>query len=370
MTATAGAQVERSSPSDDTVLSVEDLHVYYDTATGDVKAVSGVTFSLKRGERLALVGESGSGKSTMATALMRMTRPPGKIVSGKILLAGRDVLELDEDEMRAARLAEIALVPQGAMNSLSPVTKVGKQIVDGILDHVQDTASAQLAQSSDGNGSMSQRNSGGMYGRLSKRPSRTWLRERVAELLTNVGLSPNVAGMFPHELSGGMKQRAVLAIATSLSPKVIIADEPTSALDVVVQRQIMQTLGKVQSGLDAAVILVGHDMGLVAQFADTIGVMYAGKIVELGPVAQVFESPQHPYTQLLIESLPTFTEKRDFIGIPGMPPRLINLPVGCAFVPRCPKRMEICANTDPWDIDLEPGWRTSCHLHTEESQDG
>ena len=332
------------------VLRVEDLHVYYETAAGMVKAVSGVTFNLRRGERLALVGESGSGKSTMATALMRMTRPPGKIVSGKITLAGRDVLQLTEDDMRAARLAEIALVPQGAMNSLSPVTKVGKQITDGIIDHVQDQHPSSNGARSDSS--------------MAKRPSRTWLRERVSELLMNVGLSPSVANMFPHELSGGMKQRAVLAIATCLSPKVIIADEPTSALDVVVQRQIMQTLGKVQSGLDAAVILVGHDMGLVAQFADTIGVMYAGKLVELGPVEQVFEDPQHPYTQLLIESLPTFSEKRDFIGIPGMPPRLINLPTGCAFYPRCPKRMDVCADTDPFDIHLAPDWRTACHLHT------
>ena len=344
------------SVGDDAVLSVEDLHVYYETAAGMVKAVSGVSFKLRRGERLALVGESGSGKSTMATALMRMTRPPGRIMSGKITLAGRDVLQLDEDEMRAARLAEIALVPQGAMNSLSPVTKVGKQITDGIIDHVQD----QLPRS----------NGARTNGSMSKRPSRTWLRERVSELLTNVGLAPSVANMFPHELSGGMKQRAVLAIATCLSPKVIIADEPTSALDVVVQRQIMQTLGKVQSGLDAAVILVGHDMGLVAQFADTIGVMYAGKLVELGPVGQVFEEPQHPYTQLLIESLPTFSEKRDFIGIPGMPPRLIDLPTGCAFFPRCPKRLEVCADTDPYDIQLAPDWRTACHLHAEHTSNG
>ena len=342
--------------SNDAVLSVEDLHVYYETAAGMVKAVSGVSFSLRRGERLALVGESGSGKSTMATALMRMTRPPGKIVNGKITLAGRDVLQLSEDEMRAARLADIALVPQGAMNSLSPVTKVGKQITDGIIDHVTDQHPGSNSARTNGN--------------MNKRPSRTWLRERVSELLTNVGLSPSVANMFPHELSGGMKQRAVLAIATCLSPKVIIADEPTSALDVVVQRQIMQTLGKVQSGLDAAVILVGHDMGLVAQFADTIGVMYAGKLVELGPVEQVFEDPQHPYTQLLIESLPTFNEKRDFIGIPGMPPRLINLPTGCAFYPRCPQRMDICANTDPFDTQIATDWRTACHLHTEDTGNG
>lgn len=364
--ATGASSSEHSAQtqlSAEIALSVRDLHVYYDTSAGIVAAVSGVSFDLRRGERLALVGESGSGKSTMATALMRMTRPPGRIASGSIMLSGRDVLRLSEDDMRAARLAEIALVPQGAMNSLNPVTKVGKQITDGIIDHVEDRLRIRGGESDDS------ADVAGSTG-LNRRPSRSWLRQRVAELLTNVGLSPSVAGMFPHELSGGMKQRAVLAIATSLSPRVIVADEPTSALDVVVQRQIMQTLGQVQSGLNAAVILVGHDMGLVAQFADTIGVMYAGKLVELGPVEQVFEAPQHPYTQLLIDSLPTFTEKRDFVGIPGMPPRLIDLPTGCAFYPRCPKRMDICSSTDPYDVQLGDQWRASCHLLTDGAHDG
>ena len=337
-----------------TVLKVKDLHVYYDTPVGIVKAVSGVSFELRQGERLALVGESGSGKSTMATALMRMTRPPGRIVSGSITLSGRDLLQISEMDMRRARLAEIALVPQGAMNSLNPVIRIEKQIIDGILDHVQ--ANIQAAENN--------KDSSGTAIDLTRKPTRSQLRERVAELLIRVGLSPAVARMFPHELSGGMKQRAVLAIATCLSPKVILADEPTSALDVVVQRQIMQTLGKLQTGIDAAVILVGHDMGLVAQFAHTIGVMYAGKLVELGPVQQIFEDPQHPYTRLLIESLPSFSEKKDFIGIPGMPPRLINLPTGCAFAPRCPSVMEICQNTDPIDENIEQGWRASCHLHS------
>ena len=337
-----------------TVLKVENLHVYYDTPAGTVKAVNGVSFELRHGERLALVGESGSGKSTMATALMRMTRPPGRIVSGSITLSDRDLLQISEAEMRRARLAEIALMPQGAMNSLNPVIRIEKQIVDGILDHVQ--ANIRAAENN--------RSSADTAIDLTRKPTRSQLRERVAELLTRVGLSPAVARMFPHELSGGMKQRAVLAIATCLSPKVILADEPTSALDVVVQRQIMQTLGKLQTGIDAAVILVGHDMGLVAQFAHTIGVMYAGKLVELGPVHQIFENPQHPYTRLLIESLPSFSEKKDFIGIPGMPPRLINLPTGCAFAPRCPSVMEICRNTDPIDENIQQGWRASCHLHS------
>ena len=344
--------------SDQIVLQVEDLHVYYETAAGDVKAVNGVSFDLRAGERLALVGESGSGKSTMATALMRMTRPPGKIVSGSIHLGGRDLLQLSEAEMRRARLAEIALVPQGAMNSLNPVIRIERQITDGILDHViEDSSDASDASADTAFDDASE------FGALNRRPTRSELRDKVADLLTNVGLSPATAKMYPHELSGGMKQRAVLAIATCLSPKVILADEPTSALDVVVQRQIMQTLGRLQSGIDAAVILVGHDMGLVAQFADTIGVMYAGRLVELGPVDQIFEAPQHPYTRLLIDSLPSFSEKKEFVGIPGMPPRLLNLPSGCAFYPRCPSAMDICRDTDPLDIEIQRNWRTACHLH-------
>ena len=353
------------APATDVALRVEDLHVYYETAAGDVKAVNGVSFDLKAGERLALVGESGSGKSTMATALMRMTRPPGKIVAGSIHLGERDLLQLSAPEMRRARLAEIALVPQGAMNSLNPVIRIEKQIIDGILDHVVEESAGR---SSGSEWSAFARSSS--EGALLKKPTRSELREKVADLLTNVGLSPSVARMYPHELSGGMKQRAVLAIATCLSPKVILADEPTSALDVVVQRQIMQTLGRLQSGIDAAVILVGHDMGLVAQFADTIGVMYAGRLVELGPVNQIFEDPQHPYTKLLIDSLPSFSQKREFVGIPGMPPRLLNLPTGCAFYPRCPSAMDICRDTDPLDIEVKPNWRTACHLHTEAVSNG
>ena len=351
--------------SDEIALRVEDLHVYYETETGDVKAVNGVSFDLRAGERLALVGESGSGKSTMATALMRMTRPPGKIVSGSITLSGRDLLQLDEYEMRRARLAEIALVPQGAMNSLNPVIRIEKQIIDGILDHIVEDSVGNSVGS--GRSEVMEANA---EGALLRKPTRSELRDKVADLLTNVGLAPSVATMYPHELSGGMKQRAVLAIATCLSPKVILADEPTSALDVVVQRQIMQTLGKLQSGIDAAVILVGHDMGLVAQFADTIGVMYAGRLVELGPVEEIFEDPQHPYTKLLIESLPSFSEKKEFVGIPGMPPRLLNLPSGCAFYPRCPSAMDVCLDTDPLDIAIQANWRVACHLHNETGSDG
>ena len=192
------------------------------------------------------------------------------------------------------------------------------------------------------------------------------LRERVGDLLERVGLRREVARMYPHELSGGMKQRVGIATATSLDPRVIVADEPTSALDVVVQRQVMVTLGRLQQGLEAAVILVGHDMGLVAQFADTVGVMYAGKLVEVGPVEQMFEEPLHPYTRLLIESLPNLREKRERLeGIPGLPPPLINLPPGCVFYPRCPAVMDHCKQVSPVFQEARPGRHVSCHLYQE-----
>lgn len=328
MTAGALTQIE-------TVLSVEDLRVYYDTPEGAVKAVDGVSFNLARGERLALVGESGSGKSTLAMALMRLTRPPGRIQGGKAILDGRDLFSMSPEEMRAMRLNEIALVPQGAMNSLNPVMRVKDQIIDGIVDH-------------------------------ERKGNKQELEDRVRVLLERVGLQPSVAQMFPHELSGGMKQRVAMAIATALNPKVIVADEPTSALDVVVQRHIMVTLGRLQEGLEASVILVGHDMGLVAQFADKVGVMYAGRLAELGPVRQVFKNPLHPYTKLLIQSLPTLESKQQFTGIPGLPPQLIDLPSGCPFAARCPSVMDVCGEEYPPYIEVESEHFVDCHLYAKE----
>jgi peptide/nickel transport system ATP-binding protein len=311
---------------------VQALSVHYDTTSGPAKAVNDVSFSLRPGERLGLIGESGSGKTTVATALMRLTRAPGRIVAGSIKLDGREILKMTPRELRETRLRDIALIPQGAMSSLNPVMRLEDQIVDAISAHLH-------------------------------RMSRADLKQRVAELLRNVGLDPAVARRYPHELSGGMKQRAVMAIATSLSPKLIVADEPTSALDVVVQRQVMQTLGKLQGGLGAAVILIGHDLGLIAQFADTVGVMYAGKIVESGPVRQMIEAPRHPYTKLLVESLPRIDTKQALIGIPGLPPRLVDMPPGCSFAPRCPYAFDRCKRETTALQAIAPGQRVACHLY-------
>jgi peptide/nickel transport system ATP-binding protein len=314
------------------VLQVEDLRVWYHTPRGPVKAVDGVSFGLLPDERLGLVGESGSGKSTIALALMRMIRPPGKIEGGRVQLDGVNVLELAEEPMRRLRLATIALVAQGAMNSLNPVVRVREQILDAMRDHDE---------------------------KLSKRAADA----RVASLLDQVGLKPEVADRFAHELSGGMKQRVCIAIAICLRPKVILADEPTSALDVVVQRQVMETLRRVQEQLGASVVLVGHDMGLMAQFVHRLGVMYAGRLVEVSPVREVFSEPLHPYTQLLIASLPSLEQKGKFQGIPGLPPSVLDRPPGCSFHPRCPYAMPRCTVEDPLLQEARPSRWVACHLY-------
>ena len=330
------SEPERGSPRSEpeVVLRVEDLQVIYRTNAGDVRAVDHVSFELRGGQRLGLIGESGSGKTTMAMALMRLTRPPGSIVGGRVLLGDRDLLTLDDKRLRDVRLKEIALVPQGAMSSLNPVMRIEDQLIDGITAHV-----------------------GGR--------SRKELKERVVEQLKRVGLPEYVARRYPHELSGGMKQRAVLAISTALDPTVIVADEPTSALDVVVQRQVMQTLGRLQEGIGSAVVLIGHDMGLMAQFADLIGVMYAGKLVEFGPVDDVLSNPHHPYTRLLMESLPKLTTKGRLVGIPGLPPALLSLPPGCSFHPRCPFAFDRCHEEIPEAQDAGASRSVACHLYPE-----
>lgn len=324
-----------ASDTAQTPLKVEDLKVYYYTRRGPVKAVDGVSFELARGERLGLVGESGSGKSTIALALMMAHKRPARIEGGNILLNGSDLRQDSEEQIRRRRLSEIAMVPQGALNSLNPVMRIRDQIVDGLKDHAVRMSDGQF-------------------------------NDRVSELLISVGLSPDVASKYPHELSGGMKQRIAIAIAISMKPSVIIADEPTSALDVVVQRQVVQTLRDVQEQIGAAAIMIGHDMGLMAQFASRIGIMYGGKIAEIGPSASIFKDPKHPYTKLLISSLPDTRSKRRLESIPGLPPSLLVPPPGCVFHPRCPQAMEICAKDIPLNRELSPDRFASCHLYQDE----
>lgn len=260
------------------VLEIDDLHVEFPTARGPLKAVDGVSLSLQPGERLGLIGESGSGKSTIALAVMRLIKPPGQISGGRIVLDGTDLLRLSEEQMRRMRLAEVALITQGAMNSLNPVIRIRSQVIDSLKAHGRDL-------------------------------SKSGYEDLLAELLRSVGLEPGVADLYPHQLSGGMKQRVCIATAISLRPKVIIADEPTSALDVVVQRRVMETLRKVQDEIGCAVILIGHDMGLMAQFAQRVAVMRYGHVLEENDVYSIFANPQHPYTRLLMESLPSLDRR-------------------------------------------------------------
>ena len=314
------------------VLQVHGLKVYYHTPQGPVKAVDDVSFSVGQGEKLGLVGESGCGKSTTAFALLRLIKPPGRIEGGEILLNGVNLASLSNEELRKTRFAHISLIPQGAMNSLNPVMRIRHQIMDVIQYHDDDMPKRQLI-------------------------------DRVHELLAWVGLPVEVAEMYPHELSGGMKQRVCIAMAISLRPDVIIADEPTSALDVVVQRQVVETLSRVQQELGASVIIVGHDMGLMAQFADRIAVMYAGKLVEDGPVEQIFEEPLHPYTQMLISSLPSLDVKGVFRGNPGLTPSLLHPPDGCLFHTRCPYVMEQCSVVTPELTEVRDERVVACHLY-------
>ncbi len=313
-------------------LSVRDLCVHYHTREGPVRAVDGISFSLGEGERFGLVGESGSGKTTAAFAILQLTRPPARIEGGAVLLGDQDLTHLPEEELRKMRFSQIALIPQGAMNSLNPVMRIRDQLADVIREHDAAATKADIEQ-------------------------------RIGEILDKVGLGRDIARLYPHQLSGGMKQRVCIAMAISLRPRIIIADEPTSALDVVTQRQVMETLADAQEMLGASVILVGHDMGLMAQFVDRIGVMYAGRLVEIAPVAELFEEPLHPYSRLLISSLPSLEVKGAFKGIPGIAPSLRRLPPGCHFHPRCPRAMPVCSSIQPELVEVRPGRWAACHLY-------
>ena len=313
-------------------LKVEDLKVYYWTDLGPIKAVDGINLEIKKGERFGIVGESGCGKSTTAMSLLRLIKPPGAIEQGRIVLDGADILALDDEEMRSVRWSRISLIPQGSMNSLNPVVRIGSQIKDAVTAH----------SGSGGRGDS---------------------KARIIELLGMVGLPARVYNMYPHELSGGMKQRVCIAMAIVLQPQVIIADEPTSALDVVVQRVVTQTLIKVQENLGASLIIIGHDMGLLAQLVDRMAVMYAGKVAEVSSAEDIYKAPLHPYTQLLIGSIPSVNEKKRLQGIAGLPPTLLAPPSGCIFHPRCPQAMAECSKEVPQYREVERGRMVACHLY-------
>ena len=314
------------------VLEVRDLRVHYATPLGDVIAVNGVSLDVFEGETLGLVGESGCGKSTLAMSILRLVQPPGRIVSGQVRILGTNLVRLNDTELRQMRWSQVALIPQGAMNSLNPVMRVKDQIAEAIETH------------------------------QGKRPPQQ-LKERILRLLSMVGLPGRVYDMYPHELSGGMKQRVCIAMAIALTPSIIIADEPTSALDVVVQRVVAQTLLDFKRTLGVSMILIGHDMGLMAQLVDRIAVMYAGNIVEIAPVKEIFAEPLHPYTQLLLASIPSVKERKPLVVTEGLTHDLRRPPPGCIFQLRCPFVMDKCREVVPALRELRPNHYAACHLY-------
>lgn len=321
-----------SPATKDVVLDVKDLSVHYATPRGDVIAVNRVTFQVFKKELVGLIGESGCGKTTTAMSILQIVQPPGRIVGGSAVIEGTDLVALKGEALRQARWRKLALVPQGAMNSLNPLMRVKDQIGDAIQTHE------------------------------GKQP-KSVLKDRILQLLTDVGLPSRVYKMYPHELSGGMKQRACIAMGIALNPPLVIADEPTSALDVIVQRIVAQTLLNMRAKKGVSMIVIGHDMGLMAQLVDRLAVMYAGNMVEIAPVKEAYSNALHPYTQLLIEAIPSIKERKPLKLTEGLTHDLRNPPPGCIFQFRCPKVKDVCREVRPVLKEHKPGHQVACHLY-------
>ncbi len=315
------------------LLVVDGLTTVFDTPQGPVAAVNDVTFEIRAGETLGLVGESGSGKSVTALSIMRLVQRPGRIQAGRILFKGRDLLALDERAMRAVRGAEIALIFQEPATALNPVFTVGDQIAETLLVH----------------------------GRATRREARA----RAVELMEAVHIPDAGARVrdYPHQLSGGMRQRVMIALALACRPALVIADEPTTALDVTVQAQILDLLREMKAAFNLSLLLITHDLGVIAGTADRVAVMYAGRIVETGPVRAIFREPAHPYTRGLLASMPGDAPGRRLTAIEGSVPLLGDLPSGCAFNPRCPDRFDPCTIDPPRDYPAGPEQAAKCYLH-------
>jgi peptide/nickel transport system ATP-binding protein len=312
------------------ILSVQNLTMHYRTRKGDVSAVDDVSFDLARGQSLGLVGESGCGKTSVAFSLLRLLPENAQLLGGKVYLDGCDVLALDEKEVRRIRWRGISMVFQAAMNALDPVYRVGDQIIEALQTH---------------------------FGGLSEAEA----RERVRELFPLVGLDPRLMDRYPHEFSGGMRQRAIIAMALSCEPRVIIADEPTTALDVIVQDRILGELRAIQRKMDMSMIYITHDIAVIAEVSDRIGVMYAGRMAELASAVDVFEKPLHPYTHALMNAFPSIEgEKQELKALPGEPPDLLSPPSGCRFHPRCSRTIEKCMGSQPPFEDMGAGHFVAC----------
>jgi peptide/nickel transport system ATP-binding protein len=313
------------------VLRTEDLHVWFDLSEGrELHAVQGVSFELRPGERMGLVGESGCGKTTTILALMGLL-PSSASAAGQVFLEGEDILARGEETVSPHRWNDISMVFQGAMNAFNPVKTIGSQIVEPMEMH--GTASGKAA------------------------------RAQVRELLELVGISGDRADRYPHEFSGGMRQRAAIALALACEPKVLLADEPTTALDVMVQAQILELLVRLTRDLGLSMVLVTHDLPVVAQVCDRAAVMYAGEIVEMGEMSTIYHEPRHPYTRMLFAATPDLFGDDEVLSIPGAPPRLDRDIVGCPFAPRCDSAFSPCATTHPRRLEVQPGHEARCHLN-------
>jgi len=316
------------------LLVVDQLKTYYKTLRGYVKAVDGISFTVDKHEAVGLAGESGCGKTTAALSILRILPFNGEIVGGRILLDSIDITKLDEEEMRTKiRWKKVSIVFQGAMNALNPVYSIGDQIVEAIRLHEPDV-------------------------------SRREALERAMKLLELVGVDPSRVNSYPHEFSGGMRQRAMIAMALASNPSLLIADEPATALDVIVAAQVLRLLRELKRKLGLGMILITHDLSIIAELCEKTAIMYAGKIVEYGDVITIFKNPQHPYTQGLMASFPSVRAKErvKLVSIPGSPPDLLNPPSGCRFHPRCKFAMEICRKKEPSFLDVGGGHLVACHL--------
>jgi oligopeptide/dipeptide ABC transporter ATP-binding protein len=319
------------------LLAVEDLTVHFALPEGRVEAVRGVSFGLDDGEALGIAGESGCGKTTTALSLVRLLPSNGRIVGGSVKLFGIDLVQKNDRQLQRYRWREIAMVFQGAMNALNPVIRVRDQIAEPVELRLGVTREAA--------------------------------RTRAGELLELVGIPRKRGAAYPHELSGGMRQRAMIAMALACDPALVLGDEPTTALDVMVQAQILELLEKLRHDLGLSLVLITHDLSVIAETCDRVLVMYAGKVAEEGPVHRVFTAPRHPYTQKLLSSFPNIrADRRTLDVIPGMPPDLRNPPVGCPFAPRCPAVMAICSEVMPPEVQSADGVRVACHLYPPEAE--
>jgi len=315
------------------LLKVENLKMYYNTVRGDVKAVDDVSFTVSTKESLGLAGESGCGKTSAALTIMRLLPSNGRIMDGSIKLDGDDITKMGDKEIRLKiRWKRISMIFQGAMNALHPTYNIGHQIAEAILEHEAVNKKEAL--------------------------------ERAGKLLELVGIERSKTNRYPHELSGGMKQRAVTAMALACNPDLIIADEPTTALDVIVQAQVLRVMKELQSRLDLSWILITHDLSMIAETCARAAIMYAGKIVEYGDVVPMFTEPLHPYTQKLITAFPSVIGPRtELSSIHGFPPDLLHPPSGCRFHPRCPRAMEVCRKKEPVFAKGAKDQHVACHLY-------